>query len=125
MVGSALADGPHRHGRTGRRGGSRRGGRAFRRGRTEAVAAEPLGGYGAEAPPLDNYGAGTEVSALDAELAALSSNIPGVPGEDYPIFAEVPESEFSCDGQADGGKAAFLAPMIFHFNFSFRFRLLC
>ena len=104
MVGSALADGPHRHGRTGRRGGSRRGGRAFRRGRTEA---EPLGGYGAEAPPLDNYGAGTEVSARDAELAALSSNIPGVPGEDYPIYGEVPESGFTCDGQVDGGKGRF------------------
>merc|ERR1719245_2397233 len=33
----------------------------------------------------------------------LQSNIPGVPGEDYPIFAEVPETAFSCDGQVDGG----------------------
>merc|ERR1712226_1141122 len=25
------------------------------------------------------------------------------PGEDYPIYAEVPESGFACDGQVDGG----------------------
>ena len=31
------------------------------------------------------------------------SSIPGVPGEDYPIYAEVPETSFSCDGQVDGG----------------------
>merc|ERR1719343_1326649 len=41
--------------------------------------------------------------ASDAALAALASNIPGVPGEDYPIFAEVPETGFSCEGQVDGG----------------------
>ena len=102
VVGSAIADGAgHRTGRAGRRG---RGGRAFsgRRGRQEAA---PLGGYGAEAPPLDNYGAASdELSARDLELQALSANIPGVPGEDYPILAEVPESGFTCDGQVDGGK---------------------
>ena len=86
--------GQHRRGRAGRAG-------FRRRGRQEAA---PLGGYGAEAPPLDNYGAGSELDARDAELEALSANIPGVPGEDYPIYAEVPESGFSCDGQVDGGK---------------------
>lgn len=100
VVGSAIADGAgHRAGRTGRRG---RGGRAFsgRRGRQEEAA---LGGY-AEPPPLDNYGAASdELSARDLELQALSANIPGVPGEDYPILAEVPESGFTCDGQVDGG----------------------
>ena len=30
-------------------------------------------------------------------LAGLQETIPGVPGEDYPILAEVPELEFSCD----------------------------
>merc|ERR1711976_186530 len=39
----------------------------------------------------------------DDPLAALSGSIPGVPGEDYPIYAEVPETAFSCDGQVDGG----------------------
>ena len=33
----------------------------------------------------------------------LEKAVPGVPGEDYPIYAEVPESGFSCEGQVDGG----------------------
>merc|ERR1711981_1250208 len=33
----------------------------------------------------------------------LQGSIPGVPGEDYPIYAEVPESGFGCEGQVDGG----------------------
>jgi hypothetical protein len=35
----------------------------------------------------------------------LQGSIPGVPGEDYPIYAEVPETGFSCDGQVDGGES--------------------
>jgi len=34
---------------------------------------------------------------------ALGEAIPGQPGEDYPIYSEVPETSFSCDGQVDGG----------------------
>ena len=30
-------------------------------------------------------------------------NIPGVPGEDYPIYAEVPDTGFTCDGLVEGG----------------------
>jgi len=41
--------------------------------------------------------------AANDPLAALASNIPGIPGEDYPIYSEVPESGFVCDGQVDGG----------------------
>jgi len=33
----------------------------------------------------------------------LEETIPGIPGEDYPIFSEVPETSFFCDGQVDGG----------------------
>jgi len=66
---------------------------AQRRGRQEEVAA-----YGDAA--LDSYAAD---DAGEDPLAALASNIPGVPGEDYPIFAEVPESGFTCEGQVDGG----------------------
>jgi len=33
----------------------------------------------------------------------LEEVIPGVPGDDYPIFAEVPDTSFLCDGQVDGG----------------------
>merc|ERR1712154_301478 len=66
---------------------------AQRRGRQEEVAA-----YGDAA--LDSYAAD---DAGEDPLAALASNIPGVPGEDYPIFAEVPESGSTCEGQVDGG----------------------
>jgi hypothetical protein len=36
-------------------------------------------------------------------LKMLMNSVPGVPGEDYPIYSEVPESEFSCEGQVIGG----------------------
>merc|ERR1719493_602233 len=36
-------------------------------------------------------------------LKMLMNAVPGVPGEDYPIFSEAPETAFSCDGQVDGG----------------------
>ena len=51
---------------------------------------EELGGYAADA-------------AGDPALDMLIQSIPGVPGEDYPIYSEVPETAFSCDGQVDGG----------------------
>merc|ERR1719191_1374697 len=51
------------------------------------------------------YGDDLDTAASDAAdpLAMLQASIPGVPGEDYPIYAEVPESGFTCDGQVDGG----------------------
>jgi len=33
----------------------------------------------------------------------LEEVIPGLPGEDYPIYSEVPDTSFLCDGQTDGG----------------------
>ena len=33
----------------------------------------------------------------------LMTSVPGVPGEDYPILADVPETGFSCEGQVEGG----------------------
>merc|ERR1712154_99093 len=39
----------------------------------------------------------------DMGLKMLMTSIPGVPGEDYPIYAEVPETAFACDGQVVGG----------------------
>ena len=57
----------------------------------------PVYGAASDAVPVYDAGAG------DDPLSALTSNIPGVPGEDYPIYAEVPETAFSCDGQVDGG----------------------
>lgn len=29
----------------------------------------------------------------------LRKSVPGVPGQDYPIYGEVPETSFSCNGQ--------------------------
>merc|ERR1711970_725400 len=37
------------------------------------------------------------------QSGSLEEAIPGIPGDDYPILAEVPETSFLCDGQADGG----------------------
>ena len=53
---------------------------------------------------LDTYaapssGAGASLDPLDG----LANNVPGVPGEDYPILSEVPQSGFTCDGQVNGG----------------------
>merc|ERR1712106_156439 len=48
-------------------------------------------------------GAASSDSASDDNLAMLEKAVPGVSGEDYPIYAEVPESGFACDGQVDGG----------------------
>merc|ERR1712168_573417 len=69
---------------------------ARRSGRQEA----PAVGY--EQPPAE-YGADQAAYDADAALAMLQGSIPGVPGEDYPIYAEVPESGFGCEGQVDGG----------------------
>merc|ERR1712142_499927 len=68
-----------------------------RRGRQEEA---PLEGYAQPA-----YGDDLDTAASDVAdpLAMLQGAIPGVPGEDYPIYAEVPETAFACDGQVDGG----------------------
>ncbi|CAB4059515.1 unnamed protein product [Lepeophtheirus salmonis] len=58
----------------------------------------PLGQY---ASSQSSYGSGFE-QEVDP-LAALADAIPGVPGEDYPIYSEVPETSFVCDGQIEGG----------------------
>ena len=55
---------------------------------------------------MQRYVDGAASDEADAALAMLQGSIPGVPGEDYPIYAEVPETAFSCDGQVDGGKMA-------------------
>ena len=47
---------------------------------------------------LDQYSADT--AAADG---GLEVNIPGIPGEDYPIYANVPDTGFTCDGLVEGG----------------------
>ncbi|ROT76023.1 hypothetical protein C7M84_005412 [Penaeus vannamei] len=58
----------------------------------------PSNGYSA---PSNSYGLPNGGYGVDPEIAALSENIPGggVPGEDYPILASVPDTGFSCDAQ--------------------------
>ncbi|ROT76024.1 hypothetical protein C7M84_005413 [Penaeus vannamei] len=62
----------------------------------------PSNGYSA---PSNSYGLPNGGYGVDPEIAALSENIPGggVPGEDYPILASVPDTGFSCDAQAVQG----------------------
>ncbi|XP_063586450.1 uncharacterized protein LOC134763844 [Penaeus indicus] len=62
----------------------------------------PSNGY---APPSNTYGTPNGGYGVDPEIAALAENIPGggVPGEDYPILASVPDTGFSCDAQAVAG----------------------
>ncbi|CAB4059517.1 unnamed protein product [Lepeophtheirus salmonis] len=61
----------------------------------------PLGQY---ASSQSNYGNGLSGYEQEVDpLAALADAIPGVPGEDYPIYSEVPETSFVCDGQIEGG----------------------
>ena len=33
----------------------------------------------------------------------LRMAVPGNPGEDYPIYAEVPDTSFTCEGRVEGG----------------------
>ena len=78
-------------------------GQRRRQGRQEAQA-----GYGA---PQAQYGQPqADASSLSEShsgdhqgLDWLLESVPGTPGEDYPILAEVPETAFSCDGQVEGG----------------------
>ena len=59
---------------------------------------EELGGYN----DLDS--AASDAAGENDPLKMLMNAVPGVPGEDYPIYSEAPETAFSCDGQVDGGK---------------------
>jgi len=57
------------------------------------------GGFGGGA----GGGAGGFGDSAGGGSGSLEEAIPGIPGDDYPILAEVPETSFLCDGQADGG----------------------
>merc|ERR1712106_720110 len=77
---------------------------SFRRGRDGSAAGDyssPPQEYSADTG-VASYG-GAASDAANDPLAALSSSVPGVPGEDYPIYSEVPDTGFDCDGQVDGG----------------------
>merc|ERR1740131_418184 len=61
--------------------------------------------YGGGAAGFGRVGAGGQggYAGGDGEGGSLEETIPGIPGDDYPIFSEVPETSFFCDGQVDGG----------------------
>jgi len=65
----------------------------------EAYAPEELGGY------EDLDGAGSELAddAAADPLKMLMNAVPGIPGEDYPIYSETPETAFACDSAINGG----------------------
>ncbi|XP_066950729.1 pro-resilin-like [Macrobrachium rosenbergii] len=65
---------------------------------SNGYGAPPSNGYGP--PPSNAYGPPRNSYGVDP-LAALAENIPGggVPGQDYPILASVPDTGFSCDAQ--------------------------
>ncbi|XP_064082671.1 pro-resilin-like [Macrobrachium nipponense] len=57
------------------------------------------------AAPSRSYGAPNGGYGVDPEIASLTESIPGggVPGEDYPVLASVPDTDFTCDDQAVPG----------------------
>ena len=67
--------------------------------RNAAPDAQPA--YGGD---QDVYkGAVSSPVGSDDNLAMLEKAVPRVSGEDYPIYAKVPECGFACDEQVDGG----------------------
>ncbi|XP_047483686.1 uncharacterized protein LOC125035373 [Penaeus chinensis] len=77
-------------------------------------------GYSYGAPDLQAAASSFDVAAAEDPIAALAANIPGggVPGEDYPILASVPDTGFSCEDQQFPGYYADTAPeagcQVFH-----------
>ena len=57
--------------------------------------------YRANSQSLAGYGAGGGDGGdySDYSGGSLEDTIPGTPGLDYPILAEVPDTGFSCDGR--------------------------
>merc|ERR1711892_1463301 len=99
LVGATMAQRPGRRQRP-------RGGRDG-----QGYAAPPADtGYAAPSDDQPSYqdqdvyqGAASDAISSDDNLAMMEKSVPGVPGEDYPIYAEVPETGFGCEGQVDGG----------------------
>ena len=54
---------------------------------------------------VDNEAAASDLDERTAAdpLKMLMNAVPGIPGEDYPIYAEAPETGFECEGQVIGG----------------------
>merc|ERR1712106_1038126 len=59
--------------------------------------------FGDNVPVYSGGQAGYSGNDAQDAFNALGEAIPGEPGEDYPIYSEVPETSFTCDGQVEGG----------------------
>lgn len=87
-----------------------------------APPSQPLSGYGvgggndaafagdaagfADAGGLDAQASDLSETSADAPsdpISMLKDSVPGVPGDDYPIYAEAPETAFTCDDKVNGG----------------------
>ena len=78
-----------------------------------APAAEPLDSYEADEDSIyhasDNTASDGTASAMargDDNLSMLMSSVPGVPGADYPVLADVlsaGDTAWSCQGRIPGG----------------------
>jgi len=66
-------------------------------GKASFAPPQGFGGFGKGSGGSNGYDGGNR------ENNGLEETIPGIPGEDYPIFSEIPETSFYCDGQVDGG----------------------
>ena len=52
-----------------------------------------------------NGGGDLSPASDEMNLKMLMSSVPGTPGEDYPIYSKVPETNFNCEGKIFGGKS--------------------
>ena len=50
-----------------------------------------------------SYGGGGSGGGGGDYLKMLMNAIPGIPGQDYPLYGEIPQTEFSCQGRVFGG----------------------
>ena len=57
------------------------------------------GGGGGGGPGRTGGGGSGGGGGGDGGGGSLEESIPGVPGVDYPVYAEVPDTGFSCDGR--------------------------
>ena len=45
-----------------------------------------------------------DASSDEMNLKMLMSAVPGTPGQDYPIYSQVPDTDFDCNGRVFGGE---------------------
>ena len=61
-------------------------------------------GLQSEASELDSAQEARDGAGSGDPIAMLKDSVPGTPGEDYPIYADAPETAFTCDGRVNGGE---------------------